>query len=88
MSDTVRVTLVFPHNLWEEVKETIPAGQRSRVIAEATERELQRRRRLESVGRLRVLHEELARKYGETPGSADDIRRMREERDDQLNGMR
>jgi metal-responsive CopG/Arc/MetJ family transcriptional regulator len=88
MADTVRVSLVFPRDLWEEVKRIIPAGERSRVIAEATEREIRRRRRLESIERLRVLQEELRQKYGEMPSSVEDIRRMREERDAQLTGLR
>jgi len=87
MTNTVRVSLVFPHELWEEVKRTIPEGQRSRVIAQATERELQQRRRLESVGRLQALHEEFLQKYGEMPGSAEDICQMREERDAELTGL-
>ena len=40
MRDTVWVTLVFPRELWEEVKRLIPPGERSRVIAEATRLEL------------------------------------------------
>ena len=87
MSQTVRVSLVFPHELWEEVKRVIPEGQRSRVIAQATERELQRRRRLDSVARLHALHEELVTRYGETPPSAEDIHEMREERDARLDGV-
>jgi hypothetical protein len=88
MADTVRVSLVFPRDLWEEVKQIIPAGERSRVIAEATEREIRRRRRLESIERLRALQKELRQKYGEMPSSVEDIRRMREERDAQLTGLR
>lgn len=87
MANTVRVSLVFPDELWEEVKRTIPEGQRSRVIAQATERELQRRRRLASVGRLQALHEEFLQKYGQMPSSAEDIGRMREERDAELTSL-
>ncbi len=88
MKDTVRVSLVFPRGLWEEVKRLIPSGERSRVIAEATEREIRRRRRLESIERLRTLQEEFRQKYGEMPSCVEDIHEMREERDDELAGLR
>ena len=88
MSDTVRVSLVFPRELWEEVKRLIPSGERSRVIAEATEREIRRRRRLESIERLRALQKEFRQKYGEMPSCVEDIRRMREERDVEITGLR
>jgi len=88
MADTVRVSLVFPRQLWEEVKRIIPAGERSRVISEATEREIRRRKRLESVERLRALQEEFRQKYGEMPSCVEDIRRMREERDAEIAGLR
>jgi len=88
MGDTVRVSLVFPRQLWEEVKRLIPSGERSRVIAEATEREIRRRRRLESVERLRALQEEFRQKYGEMPSCVEDIRQMREERDAEITGLR
>jgi len=81
MRDTVRVTLVFPRELWEEVKRLIPPGERSRVIAEATRLELKRRKRMESVRRLKALQEMLCRKYGRMPSCVEEIRRMREERD-------
>ncbi|WP_448591564.1 hypothetical protein [Thermoflexus hugenholtzii] len=88
MGDTVRVTLVFPRALWEEIQRRIPPGQRSRVIAEAAERELRRRQRMESVERLRALQRELQAKYGQLPDSSEDICRMREERDAELTGLR
>jgi hypothetical protein len=88
MADTIRVSLVFPRELWEEVKHIIPAGERSRVIAEATGRELRRRRRLESIERLQALQEEFRQKYGEMPGCVEDIRQMREERDAGITGLR
>jgi len=87
MGDTVRVSLVFPHDLWEEVKRVIPAGERSRVIAEVTEREIRRRQRLESVERLQALQEELRQKYGEMPSGVEDIHQMREERDAEIVGL-
>jgi metal-responsive CopG/Arc/MetJ family transcriptional regulator len=88
MSDTVRVSLVFPQDLWEEVKRAIPAGERSRVIAEATEQEIRRRQRLESIKRLQALQEEFRQKYGEMPSCVEDIRQMREERDVEITGLR
>jgi metal-responsive CopG/Arc/MetJ family transcriptional regulator len=88
MADTVRVSLVFPQDLWEEVKRLIPSGERSRVIAAATEREIRRRQRLESIERLRALQEEFRRKYGEMPSCVEDIRQMREERDADITGLR
>ena len=88
MADTVRVSVVFPRQLWEEVKRLIPAGQRSKVIAEATEREIRRRKRMESLERIKALQEELYAKYGEMPSCVEDIRQMREERDAQITGLR
>jgi hypothetical protein len=88
MADTVRVSLVFPHQLWEEVKRLIPSGERSRVIAEATEREIRRMQRLEALERVRVLGDELKRKYGEMPSCVEDIRQMREERDAEITDLR
>lgn len=88
MNDTVRVSLVFPRALWEEVRRLIPPGERSRVIARATEREIRLRQRMESVERIRLLQQELRAKYGQLPDSAEEIRRMREERDAELAGLR
>jgi len=88
MSDTVRVSLAFPRELWEEVKQIIPAGERSRLIAEATEREIRRRQRLEALERVRALGDELERKYGEMPSCVEDIRQMREERGAEITGLR
>jgi hypothetical protein len=88
MGDTVRVSLVFPRGLWEEVKRLIPSGERSRVVAEATEREIWRRQRLKSLERVRALGDELERKYGEMPSCVEDIRQMREERDAEITGLR
>ena len=88
MTDTVRVSLVFPQQLWEEVKRIIPVGKRSQVISEATELEIRRRRRLESIERLRALQDEFRQKYGEMPSCVEDIRQMREERDAEITGLR
>ena len=88
MGDTVRVSLVFPRDLWEEAKRLIPSGERSRVIAEATEREIRKRQRLEALERVRTLGDELRQKYGEMPSCVEDIRQMREERDAEITDLR
>ena len=87
-ANSVRVTLVFPHELWEEVKRIIPSGERSRVIAEATERELQQRKQWAAFQRARVLGDGLAARYGEFSDSTEDIRKMREARDAELSDLR
>jgi hypothetical protein len=88
MGDTVRVSLVFPRELWEEVKRLIPSGERSRIVAEATGREIRRRQRLRALEQVRALGDELERKYGEMPSCVEDIRQMREERDAEITGLR
>ncbi len=88
MRDTTRVTVVLPVALWEEVKEMVPAGQRSRLVAEALEAEIRRRKRLEQLERLRRFQDYLLEKYGEMPSSVEDIRQMREERDAEITGLR
>ena len=88
MADVTRVTLVLPKALWEEVKRMVPAGQRSRLVAEALEAEVRRRRRREAFRRACQLGDELLSKYGEMPSSVEDIRQMREERDAEITGLR
>lgn len=71
-----RVSIVFPSDLWEKVKALVPAGQRSKLIVEATRREL---RRLELLAAL----EESAGAWSEEnhPGfeTMDDIHRWLDE---------
>jgi hypothetical protein len=81
MKEVERVTLVLPKALWEDVKNLTPSGGRSRLVVEAIEAEVRRRKRIEQVNRIRQLQESLRSKYGELPSSADDIDRMREEHD-------
>ena len=81
MNDLERVTLVLPKALWEDVKRLVPSGGRSRLVAEAIENEIRRRKRLEQYNHIRQLQETMRSKYGELPSSADDIEKMREERD-------
>ncbi|MEM0487966.1 MAG: hypothetical protein QW707_02050 [Candidatus Bathyarchaeia archaeon] len=88
MKRKVRVTLTFPKELWDEVKRTVPAGERSRLIAEATAQLLAARKRAQGVRRLKVLQRALRRKYGELPSFAEEIQAMREERDARLTGLR
>jgi metal-responsive CopG/Arc/MetJ family transcriptional regulator len=87
MADVARVTLILPGRLWEEVKRLVPVGQRSRVVAEALEAELRRRKRLEQLERVRQFQDYLFDKYGEMPSSVADIHQMREERDAQITGL-
>ena len=88
MSELSRVTLVIPKKLWEEVKRVIPAGQRSRLVVEAIEAEIRRRQRLEQLHHLRRFNDYMRDKYGEMASSVEDIEKMREERDDEVAGMR
>ncbi len=80
MKEDVRVTLVLPKKLWEDAKQLVPSGQRSRLVAEALEAEIRRQRRNAQLGKLRQLHESLQAKYGILPAGAADIEAMREER--------
>jgi seryl-tRNA synthetase len=88
MTDTIRVTLVFPKESWEEVKRLVPSGDRSRFVVEATKREIRRRQRLESIEQLQAIQKELKKKYGEMPRCAEEIQDMREERDAEITGLR
>ncbi len=88
MTDTVRVTLVFPKKSWEEVKKLVPSGERSNFVVKATKKEIQRHHRLESVKKLQIIQEEFKKKYGEISNCVDDIRNMREERDERITGLR
>lgn len=88
MNRRVRVTLTFPKELWDEVKRSIPAGERSRLIAEATAQLLEARKRAQGVKRLKSLQRALSRKYGVHPSFAEEIQAMREERDAQITGLR
>jgi metal-responsive CopG/Arc/MetJ family transcriptional regulator len=81
MSQVTRVTIALPKDLWESVKLTVPAGQRSGLIAAALESELRRRRRLNQLQQLRQFQENMKGKYGILPDSAEDIEQMRLERD-------
>ncbi len=87
MADTTRVTLVFPAKLWKEAKRLIPPRQRSRVVAEALEAEIRRRKQMEQLERIRKFQAYLFEKYGEMPDSVEEIRQMREERDAHLTGL-
>ena len=88
MSEHLRVTLVLPKKLWESVKRMAPARQRSRLVAEALEAEVKRRRRIEELEKIAQFQEYMRHKYGELPGSAEDIQAMREERDHEITGLR
>jgi len=88
MANTARVTLVLPEDLWEEVKRIVPKGQRSRLVAEALEAEVRRRKRWEQLERVHQFQDYLFEKYGEMPSSVEEINHMREERDAQITGLR
>lgn len=75
-----RVTIALPKKLWEDVKHTVPAGQRSGLVAEALENELRRRQRQNQLQQLRQFQETMRAKYGELPSSAGEIDEMRQER--------
>jgi hypothetical protein len=88
MVNTTRVTLVLPEELWEEVKRMVPSGQRSRLVAEALEAEVRRRKRWEQLERVRQFQDYLFEKYGEMPSSVEEINQMRGDRDAQITGLR
>lgn len=88
MGKRIKVTLTFPEELWEELKRFVPRGERSRLVAEATEKELISRKRLREVRRLKALQGKLRKKYSEQPPSAEEIRALREERDARITDMR
>jgi len=88
MADTIRVTLVFPKESWEEVKRLVPSGDRSGFVVEATKREIRRRQRLESIKQLQEIQKDLKKKYGEMPHCIEEIQDMREEHDAEITGLR
>ena len=88
MGDTARVTISLPKDLWEAVKNAVPAGQRSRLVANALEAEIRRRKRAEQLVNLKQFHEQMVEMYGELPASAADIEQMRQERDNEVADLR
>ena len=66
----------------------VPSGQRSRLVAEALEAEVRRRKQREQLERVRQFQDYLFEKYGEMPSSVEEINQMREERDAQITGLR
>jgi metal-responsive CopG/Arc/MetJ family transcriptional regulator len=88
MHEVIRVTIALPSNLWEAVKRSVPAGKRSRLVAEALKSELRRRQQIEQVKELHQFQDHMRRKYGEVPASAEEIAKMRQERDDEHDGLR
>jgi metal-responsive CopG/Arc/MetJ family transcriptional regulator len=88
MQQVTRVTIALPRDLWENIKNTIPAGKRSGLIAQALENELRRRKRMEQFESLRQHQDRMSKKYGQLPASAEDIEKTRQERDDEQSGLR
>ena len=87
MDHVTRVTLVLPKALSEEIKQMVPSGQRSRLVAKALETQVRRWKRQQQLERLRQFQDHLFEKYGELPSSVEDIRWMREERDAEIIGL-
>jgi metal-responsive CopG/Arc/MetJ family transcriptional regulator len=88
MSEYLRVTVILPKKLWEEVKQRVPARKRSRLVAEALEAEMRRRGRLEQLERLEQFQVHMRQKYGELPSSAEAVQEIRKERDDEIADLR
>jgi metal-responsive CopG/Arc/MetJ family transcriptional regulator len=88
MDEVIRVTLVLPRKLWDEVKQIVPSGQRSRLVAQALETEIRRQRQELQLDRLQQFQDYLSAKYGTMPDSVDDLGQMREERDAEISGLR
>jgi hypothetical protein len=88
MSEYLRVTVILPKKLWEDVKQRVPARKRSRLVAEALEAEMRRRGRMEQLERLERFQARMRQKYGELPNSADAIQEIREARDDEITDLR
>ncbi len=87
MSEYLRVTLVLPKSLWEHVKKLAPPRQRSRLVAEALDAEVRRRERITQLEQITLFQNYMRQKYGELPGSAEDIQTIREERDHDIAGV-
>jgi metal-responsive CopG/Arc/MetJ family transcriptional regulator len=88
MSEYLRVTIVLPKKLWENVKRMAPVRQRSRLVAEALEAEIQRRERLAQLDGLLQFQGYMRQKYGELPARAGDIQEMREDRSHEIANLR
>lgn len=84
MNDQARVTLVLPSQIWDQVKQLVPSGQRSQWVAETLESELRRLQRLEQAEALVRFHAAMQAKYGVLPSAADEIDAVRKERQDEL----
>lgn len=80
MQQFTRVTIALPRDLWESIKNTVPAGKRSGLVAQALENELRRRKRKEQFESLQQHQKIMFDKYGQLPASAADIEQMRQER--------
>jgi metal-responsive CopG/Arc/MetJ family transcriptional regulator len=88
MQQFKRVTIALHRDLWDSIKNTVPAGKRSGLVAQALENELRRRKRLEQFENLRQHQKIMFDKYGQLPASAADIEQMRQEHNDEQSGVR
>ena len=87
MQHVTRVTIALPRELWEKIKNTVPAGKRSGLVAQALEHELRRRKRVEQFENLRKHQKTMLDKYGDLPESAIEIELMRQEHDDEQSSL-
>ena len=87
MQQVTRVTIALPRELWENIKNTVPAGKRSGLVAQALENELRRRKRAEQFENLCKHQKRMLNKYGEFPESAMEIEEMRQEHDNEQSGL-
>ena len=88
MRQVTRVTIALPNDLWEKVKRSAPADQRSGLVATALESELRRRQWVERVEALQQHQKAMHKKYGTLPAGSEAIEQMRQERDDERHGLR
>jgi metal-responsive CopG/Arc/MetJ family transcriptional regulator len=87
MRQVTRVTIALPRELWENIKNTVPAGKRSGLVAQALENELRRRNRVEQFNKLRKHQKIMLDKYGVLPESALEMEHLRQERDDEQSSL-
>jgi len=78
----VKVTIMLPQELWEEFKEVVPPGKRSKTVAEALLERLKLEKKRKAFEEAVKFSQKLRQKYGVLPSSVEDIRKMREELSD------
>ena len=88
MGKNVRVTLCLPKDLWEKVKQHIPAGRRSHWVTAVLDAELKHQQRLEQLEEFKRFQSNMREKYGVLPSCGLEIEVMRQERDDEISSIR